>query len=255
MDEVLATEAARLGLNLSDRKRDLMRLHYDEMLVWNERVNLTSITAPNAAAVRHFADSLAVAAALEQTGFAARLAGERAMDVGSGGGFPGLPLKVYYPDLRVVCLDSVGKKTAFIQHMADLYTERELSGTFVITGRAEDVAHQPQQRANYLLVVSRAVASLAVLAEYCLPFLKVGGVLAAPKKGLALATELSEARPALKKLGAGKVEIYDFTLPLIAEEDLVSDEREERQVVLIHKQSTTPPQYPRQAGTPSRKPL
>lgn len=256
MDEVLAAEAASLGLTLSDVQLALLRLHYTELVAWNERVNLTAITAPTAAAIRHFADSLTVAAALNQQGFAQQVTSTtQAVDVGSGGGFPGLPLKVVYPKMQMLCVDSIGKKVAFLYHMAGLYAERGLSGVTTLTARAEEIGQQPTHRARYGLAVARAVASLTVLAEYCLPLLKIGGVFAAPKKGEGLAAELAEARNAIKKLGGGEVVIYDCTLPVVGPDDQLTGEREERQVVLIHKLSTTPPQYPRPVGTARQRPL
>lgn len=251
--DILNTEANRLGFSLSETQLAQFALHYQELIAWNERVNLTAITAPNAAQIRHFTDSLTIAAALRDAG--AELEG-RLLDVGSGGGFPGLPLKALWPNLQLTMLDSVGKKTAFLQHMVTLYRERfAMKGLNVLTTRAEDVARDPHQREQYAIVVARGVASLAVLAEYCLPFVKRGGWLAAPKKGEGLAEELAAAKGAIEKLGKGEVSVARFTLPTIEANDVVGDEREERQVVLIHKQSTTPPQYPRPAGTPAKEPL
>ncbi len=250
---LLTAEAARLGFNLSETQLEQMQLHYQELVAWNERVNLTAITAPHASQVRHFADSLTVAAALRDAGAVAE---GRLLDVGSGGGFPGLPLKVLWPNLQLTMLDSVGKKTAFLQHMVTLYREHYgMKGLNVVTARAEDVAHDPHQRAQYAIVTARGVASLAVLAEYCLPFVKRGGWLAAPKKGDGLAEEVAAAQVAIQKLGKGEISIARFTLPTIGADDTIGEEREQRQVVLIHKQSTTPPQYPRPAGTPAKEPL
>ncbi len=251
--DLLIAEAARLGFNLSVTQLEQMALHYQELIAWNERVNLTAITAPNAAQIRHFADSLTVAAALRDAGAAVE---GRLLDVGSGGGFPGLPLKILWPNLQLTMLDSVAKKTAFLQHMATLYRERfAMKGLNVLTVRAEDAARDAHQREQYAIVVARGVAPLVVLAEYCLPFVKRGGWLAAPKKGMALADEVAAAQNAVQKLGKGEISIARFTLPTIGPNDEVGDEREPRQVVLIHKQSTTPPQYPRPAGTPAKEPL
>ncbi len=251
--DLLIAEASRLGFILSGTQLEQMALHYQELVAWNERVNLTAITAPHAAQVRHFADSLTVAAALRDVG--AEISG-RLLDVGSGGGFPGLPLKVLWPNLQMTMLDSVGKKTAFLQHMATLYRERYgMKGLNVLTARAEDVARDSHQREQYAIVTARGVASLTVLAEYCLPFVKRGGWLAAPKKGEGLAEEVTAAKAAVMLLGKGEISIARFTLPTIGPDDEVGEEREERQVVLIHKLSTTPPQYPRPTGTPAKEPL
>jgi 16S rRNA (guanine527-N7)-methyltransferase len=251
--DLLIAAAARLGFNLSSIQLEQMALHYQELVAWNERVNLTAITAPNAAQIRHFADSLTIAAALRDAG--ATIEG-RLLDVGSGGGFPGLPLKALWPNLQLTMLDSIGKKTAFLQHMATLYRERYgMKGLNVLTARAEDAARDSHQREQYAIVVARGVASLTVLAEYCLPFVKRGGWLAAPKKGEGLAEEIAAAKAAVQKLGKGEISIAQFTLPIIGANDEVGEEREERQVALIHKQSTTPPQYPRPTGTPAKEPL
>jgi 16S rRNA (guanine527-N7)-methyltransferase len=251
--DLLIAEASRLGFNLNATQLEQMALHYQELIAWNERVNLTAITAPNDAQIRHFADSLTVAAALRDVGAAIE---GRLLDVGSGGGFPGLPLKVLWPNLQLTMLDSIGKKTAFLQHMATLYRERfAMKGLNVLTVRAEDAARDSHQREQYTIVVARGVAPLAVLAEYCLPFVKRGGWLGAPKKGEGLADEVAAARNAVQQLGRGEISVAHFTLPIIGPNDEPGDVREERQVVLIHKQSTTPPQYPRPVGTPAKQPL
>jgi 16S rRNA (guanine527-N7)-methyltransferase len=232
--------ARALGLPLSDEQLALFARYRDELLDWNTRVNLTAITDPPQVLTRHFLDALTVVLALSPQ---ERARPARVLDVGAGAGLPGLALKIALPHWEVTELDSVGKKTAFVAHVVDVLG---LQGATVLTGRAEDVARRPAYRERYDLVLARAVAPLRVLAEYTLPFCRVGGLTIALKKG-DIAGELAEGRRAAGQLGGQIAE--PIRVPPLA--DLGDD----RLLVPLRKARPTPPQFPRAAGTPAKRPL
>ena len=236
--EVLAEGAARLGICLEGEQVERFRSYYDELTVWNATVNLTAVSGCDEVQTRHFLDSLAVASALPATVLDGS---ERLLDVGTGAGFPGLPLKLAYPRIDLALLEATAKKTAFLVHVVKTLG---LEGVEVVTGRAEDEAHRPEMRERFGAVVSRAVARLDVLAELCLPFCAVGGVMIA-QKGPKVEEELRQARNAIDILG-GRPKIVVCWL-------------HRRSVfgtlVVIEKQRQTPTHYPRRPGIPSKRPL
>ncbi|MBR5486222.1 MAG: 16S rRNA (guanine(527)-N(7))-methyltransferase RsmG [Oscillospiraceae bacterium] len=209
---------------------------YAEMLVdWNTRMNLTGITEPHEIEVKHFLDSILL---LKGTDLAQNA---RMIDVGCGAGFPSLPCKICRPDMKLTMLDSLNKRIVFLQAVGEALA---LGGIDYIHGRAEEVSRQKQHREKYDLATARAVAHLRELSEYCLPFVKVGGVFAA-LKGYEIETELDEAANAIKKLG-GKVEaVKKFELPM----------DNSRSIVVIRKISQTPPLYPRTPSKMTKSPL
>ena len=232
--------ALALGLPLDDARLALFARYRDELLDWNTRVNLTAITDPAQVLTRHFLDALTVVLALPPH---ERARPARVLDVGAGAGLPGLALKIALPHWEVTELDSVGKKTAFVAHVVDVLG---LQGATVLTGRAEDLARQPAYRERYDLVLARALAPLRVLAEYTLPFCRVGDLTIALKKG-DIASELAEGRRAAGHLG-GRIEEPIRVPPL-------ADLGDDRVLVPLHKTRPTPPQFPRAAGTPAKRPL
>ncbi len=237
--DVLQTGARRLGVSLSIVQMNQFRRYYDEMTHWNKKVNLTSVKGWEEAQERHFVDSLTVSAALpaEFSNLGGKL-----LDVGSGAGLPGLPLKIAYPRLRVTLLEATAKKTAFLEHVTQAL---HLEGVDVLTGRAEDLAHQPSLREAYDIVVSRAVAKLRVLAELCLPFCRIGG-LAIAQKTLGVGDEVSAAGNAIQEAGGRLREVIE-----------VGDESYggRRALVVIEKTASTPEKYPRRPGMPAKSPL
>ena len=236
--EVLIEGAARLGIDLDSEQVERFRSYYDELTVWNATVNLTAVSGREEVQTRHFLDSLAASKALPE----AVLDGSNGLlDVGSGAGFPGLPLKIAFPRIDLTLLEATAKKTAFLRHVVD---KLGLEGVDVVTGRAEEEARRPEMRERFGAVVSRAVARLDVLAEFCLPFCAVGGVMIA-QKGPQVEEELRQARNAIGTLG-GRTKDSDM---------LVEPPVGIGTLVVIEKQRQTPTHYPRRPGIPSKRPL
>lgn len=238
--ELLIREAPTyLGRALADGEREQFARYQQLLREWNARVNLTAIVDPVEIQRRHFLDSLACLRALPDHSCEGV---SRAIDVGAGAGFPGIPLKIVCPRWRLTLLDSVAKKTAFLRHLVD---ELHLRDVDVLTGRAEDLARQSEHREQYDLVLARALAPLNVLVEYCLPFARVGGLLVAPKKA-DVADEEAAAQSALRQLGGRLRPGIPYRLPGLDEDRLL---------VVIDKVAPTPIAFPRRAGVPARKPL
>ncbi len=236
--EALLEETALPALGLGEEKTDLFRRYFRELVEWNRAVNLTAIVDPHEVAARHFLDSLSVARVIPNEA----LAGGSLLDVGSGAGFPGLPLKIAWPGLSVTLLESVGKKTAFLRHVVEVLG---LDGVEVENGRAETLAHEPRLRESFDVVVSRAVAHMAALAELTLPFCKTGGILVAQKKA-GIDDELREAERAIALLGGSleRIEVVDDV-----------DPDDPRWLVALRKNAPSPDRYPRRPGIPAKRPL
>jgi 16S rRNA (guanine(527)-N(7))-methyltransferase RsmG len=232
--EYLAKLAADYGITLTDAM--LTRFDgYAELLVeWNERMNLTSITAPDEIVVKHFIDSLLLLKAYDLPENAT------VIDVGTGAGFPGIPLKIVRSDLAVTLLDSLQKRVGFLQEVS---TQLDL-GLLCVHARAEDAARDKAHRDHYDVATARAVASLPVLAEYCLPFVKRGGTFIA-MKGRETEAELASSARAISMLGGDAAALTQQTLP----------GGDQRAFVTVKKISQTPAKYPRSAGKPQKAPL
>ena len=213
-----------------------MQRHADELALWNRRVNLTAITDPREVLVRHFLDSLSVAA------FVPLRPGMQVMDVGTGAGFPGLPLHVLCPGTRLTLLDATAKKLRFLDHLIDLL---ELQGVRTLHARAEQAGQMPAERQAHDLVLARTVARMSVLAEYMLPLARVGGQCVA-MKGSSARQELQAARHAIGLLGGRLNRIETLQLPGVAQS---------HHLVILDKVAPTPAAWPRQPGTPARRPL
>jgi len=237
--EILITGVKKMGLPLSRRQLEQFGIYYQELVNWNRRVNLTSVTDFEGVQVKHFLDSLTVMPLLEKgKGYKSF----RVIDIGAGAGFPGLPLKIMLPEVDLVLLEATAKKTVFLQHIV---RKLELEGVEIVTGRAEDVAHEAQYREQFDIVLSRAVAPLPVLVELTLPFCALGGSFIAQKKG-AIGAELSSAERAISLLGGS-----------LREKKAVEMEElgDSRLLVIIDKVAPTPPHYPRRPGIPAKRPL
>jgi 16S rRNA (guanine527-N7)-methyltransferase len=233
--ERLIAGAKRLGLDLSPQQVDSFQVYYEELVQWNKRMNLTAIVDYEEVQLKHFLDSLTVALCVE--GITGKL-----LDVGTGAGLPGVPLKVLFPDIRLWLLDSTGKKAGFLNH---LVAKLGLDGVEVVTGRAEELAHDGRYRETFDLVLSRGVAKLDTLAELALPFCTLGGCFIAQKKG-EVDKEVETAGKAIYTLGGRLREIRWVDLEELGEE---------RALVVIDKCASTPQRYPRRPGIPQKRPL
>jgi 16S rRNA (guanine527-N7)-methyltransferase len=252
--ELLKDGARALGLHLSRQHLNAFRIHYSELGVWNRRFNLTTITGYEEVQIKHFLDSLTCLIALPIPGAEAqgrlpsvipistREAPLLCMDVGTGAGFPGLPLKVVRPSLHMTLLDASRKKVEFLKHVVRCL---DLEGAVPLWARAEDVGQDPHHRERYDIVLSRAVADLAVLAEYCLPLCRKGGCFIA-QKAANIEAELEKASVALELLGGKLREVRRLRLP---------GHRDPRSLIVIDKVDPTPGDYPRRPGVPSKRPL
>jgi 16S rRNA (guanine527-N7)-methyltransferase len=232
----LSDGAARFGIDLTASQIGQYRQYLELLLEWNQRLNLTAIDDPAAVIDKHFVDSLSCATAIDFTQVS------RLVDVGTGAGFPGLVLKLAFPHLQVLLLDSVEKRLRFLSRVA---ASLQLVGAETLHARAEDAGRDPSHREQYDLSVSRAVARLNTLAEYSLPLVRIGGYFLA-QKGPEVADELAEAGAAIRKLGGGAPRVHTLSLP---ETDIG------RSLVLVPKVAATPQDLPRLPGTPKKHPL
>lgn len=237
MSQALYYGARQFDLTLTKAQLDAFERYRQELIAWNERVNLTGIVDPEEIVVKHFLDSLSVYLAVRDLPSTLSL-----IDVGSGAGFPGLPLKIALPDIRLTLLEATGKKTAFLQHIV---ATLDLTKVMVLTARAEEAGRQPEHRERYDVAVARAVTTLPVLAEYTLPLAKVGGRVVV-QKGQHPADEIKQAANALGILGGKVGQILPVTVPGLTAE---------RHLVVIQKNRSTPKQYPRRPGLPAKKPI
>lgn len=238
--QLLAEGLLSYGLAVPEETVRAMGQHLAMVADWNQRVNLTAITDEEGMVVKHALDSaLALLVAPLR-------AGMRVLDVGTGAGFPGVPLKLMVPGIDLVLLDSLQKRCRFLEAVSEQVVAPLGGGTAeVVWGRAEEVGRQADYRECFDLVTARAVAELRVLAEYCLPFVRVGGQFLA-MKGPGAQAEVEGAARAIRILGAEVKEVRSVSLP---------GGHGERTLILMGKTGDTPPQYPRKAGTPERKPL
>ena len=231
---LLFDESKENGIELNDRQIAQFNLYYELLTEKNKVMNLTAITEYNDVVKKHFIDSMMISRIVDMRKI------RTLCDVGTGAGFPGIPLKIVYPHLHLSLVDSVGKRVNFLSEVVE---KLGLEDVETIHSRTEDLANNPKYREKYDLVTARAVASMNVLSEYCIPYAKIGGYFAAYKSGN-IEEELNNAQNAVTTLG-GKIEKTDvFDLYGMG-----------RSIVLIRKVKGTPKVYPRKAGTPSKNPL
>ncbi|SDP46526.1 16S rRNA (guanine(527)-N(7))-methyltransferase RsmG [Selenomonas ruminantium] len=232
----LQKAAAEYGIALSDKQMEQFNRYFELLVEWNEKINLTAITEPKEVAIKHMIDSIT---AYDEKIFQD---GVTVIDVGTGAGFPGLPLKIFCPEIKLTLMDSLNKRIKFLQTVVE---ELDLQDVECVHARAEEGARNKKYRESFDIAVSRAVARLPILCEYCLPFVKKGGYFIA-LKGMQFNEEAEEAAKAIKVMGGSKTEIRPVKLPEIDDK---------RAVITITKTMPTPKAYPRKAGTPTKNPI
>ena len=224
-----------LGLRVTERQLDQFLRYQQELLDWNTRINLTAITDPEEVLLRHFLDSLSLLLVYDR-------AETRLLDIGTGAGFPGLPLKIVRPQWQVVLLEATGKKVAFLQHIIETL---QLKNVVALHGQAEGLAHKAGYRASFDVVTARAVASLPTLLEYAAPFCRVGGQIILPKKG-DLAEEFAQGKRAARQVGAVLKDDVPVTL---------SGLEDGRKLLVWEQVKKCPAQFPRSGAAIAKRPL
>ena len=222
------------NIKINDEQIKKFMNYMNLLLEWNEKINLTAITQPEEVKLKHFVDSLTVLKYINDD--------DKVIDIGTGAGFPGIPLKIMNKNTKITLLDSLNKRINFLNIVIE---KLDLSNIQAIHGRAEEIARNKFYREKYDVVVSRAVANLSTLTEYMLPFVKVGGKCIC-MKGANVNEELERAQNAIKELGGEIKRVDNFYL---------SDNDNERNIIVIKKIKKTKSKYPRKAGTPSKEPL
>lgn len=234
--EQFEQKLSQMNLTVTDEMKEQFSIYYELLCEWNKVMNLTTIIEFDEVVEKHFLDSLALAAYLDIH------PDWKLIDVGTGAGFPGIPLKIMFPKLNVLLADSLNKRVRFLE---EVIGRLRLSDICAVHGRAEDLAHKTEYREQFDLCVSRAVAHLSSLSEYCLPFVKRGGVFAAYKSA-DIAEEVEQSQKAIQILGGKLDRVEQFQLP---------DTEYQRSFVLMNKIKHTAKKYPRKAGTPVKCPL
>jgi 16S rRNA (guanine527-N7)-methyltransferase len=235
----LVDAVSNLGLKLESHHAEQFETYYHELIDWNQRINLTAITDYEEVQVKHFLDSLTVVLAYKRQ---SEKSTHRAIDIGTGAGFPGVPLKIMMPELHMTLLEATTKKVIFVRHIIETLGLKDIE---VLAGRAEEIGHQTACRERYDLVLSRSVASLPALAELALPFCAISGRFVAQKQTEAK-SEIEQAQNAVRILGGSLRETIDINIPYLARN---------RCLVVYDKVSPTPPKYSRRPGVPAKKPL
>lgn len=228
-----------LEIELSDNQKEQFVRFYEMLVEKNKVMNLTAITEFEEVIVKHFLDSLALVKVVGKEKLAS---GMNIIDVGTGAGFPGIPLKIAFPDINITLLDSLNKRINFLKEVS---LELKLENVEFIHGRSEDFGRNPQYREKFDICVSRAVANLATLSEFCVPFVKQGGYFV-PYKAGDCGKEVEESVNAVDKMGGSISKTLEYIVP---SSDL------NRVLLLIKKEKATPKAYPRKAGTPAKEPI
>ena len=236
MADFLRESLEKIGIWPGDLQCEQLNSFHKILCEWNEFMNLTGITEYNEVVIKHFVDSLAVNCVYSFKNT------DRVVDIGTGAGFPGIPLKIMYPETSFTLLDSLNKRIKFLDEVIKVNSLEKIE---TLHGRAEDYAKNKDYREKFDVCVSRAVANLSTLSEYCLPYVKVGGVFISYKAGQ-IDEELKASERAIKLLGGEIEQVHKLTLP---------DTDIDRTFVVIKKTAATSKKYPRKAGLPSKEPL
>lgn len=236
MEKLFSEAQTLLGLRLTPRQSAAFEMYEQELLAWNEKFNLTAIRTPEGIRTKHFLDSLTCLLAFQEKPPA------RLIDIGTGAGFPGIPLKIVLPSMQLTLVESVGKKADFCQHVVNLLGLEKVE---IVKARAEELGQNPAYRQKFDWAVARAVANLPELAEYLLPLVRVGGGMLA-QKGESAPAEAQISEKAFHLLGGRLRQLKPITLPGVVDE---------RYLVIVDKVSATPSAYPRHVGVPHKKPL
>ena len=229
-------DLAELKISLDENQLCQFMSYYELLIEWNQVMNLTAITDFDEICKKHFIDSLSLVKAYDMSTSLSLI------DIGTGAGFPGIPLKIAFPNLKITLLDSLNKRVVFLQTVIE---NLKLGNIEVIHGRAEDYAKEEKFREQYDLCVSRAVANLSILSEYCIPYVKTGGCFISYKSEK-LTEEIKEASKAIDVLGGRIENRIEFEIP---GSDIY------RNLLIVYKEKETPAKYPRKAGIPSKKPI
>jgi len=236
MDKLARDAQTLFNIHLTGRQITALTSYEKELLEWNQKFNLTAIRDSESIRTKHFLDSFSCVLAWKAS------PPNQLIDVGSGAGFPGIPLKILYPNLKLTLVESVGKKAMFCQHIVRVLGLEQVE---VIQSRAEDLGQKSEHRERYEWAVARAVANLNVLGEYLLPLVKVGGSMLA-QKGENGPAEAQSAEEAMQLLGGKLKQLIPVNLPGVADD---------RYLVVVYKVAATPPRYPRKPGIPMKQPL
>lgn len=236
--EQFVQELSKRNFKLNEKQINQFNQYFTSLIAANQKVNLTRITEEEDVYLKHFFDSLTPLFTFSEV----FKPGDTVCDVGAGAGFPSIPLKILQPELKVTIVDSLGKRLTFLQ---DLIEKLQLQDVTLVHGRAEDVGQNKLYREQFDIVTARAVANMAVLSEYCLPLVKKSGYFVA-LKGPKAEKELQDGQKAISLLGGKVIQTEELQLPTSSEE---------RTLILVQKVKATPKKYPRQAGTPHRKPI
>ena len=234
--QILEQKLGELGIKQDQNQLERFHKFYQLLIEWNKVMNLTGITEYEDVVEKHFVDSLSIIKAIDLSGI------HTVIDVGTGAGFPGIPLKIAFPHLRVVLLDSLNKRIKFLD---EVISQLGLTEICTIHGRAEEYARKEEYREQFDLCVSRAVSNLSTLSEYCLPYIQVGGIFVPYKSG-EIDDEVEQSKKAVRILGGNIKDVMKFELPGT---DI------HRSFVLFHKEQHTQKKYPRKAGIPAKEPL
>jgi 16S rRNA (guanine527-N7)-methyltransferase len=234
--EMFQTSLKEKGIELSEKQLAQFETYFNLLVEWNEKMNLTAITEKEEVYLKHFYDSVTAAFYFD---FKRDIT---VCDVGAGAGFPAIPLKICFPEIKLTVVDSLNKRIGFLEHVAN---ELGLENVSMYHDRAETFAHKQEFRQQFDLVMARAVARLSVLSELCLPLVKKGGHFLG-MKGANLPGEVRDGEKAVQLLGGKIQDIYSFSLPI---------EESERNIVIIEKVKETPKKFPRKPGTPNKSPI